>query len=141
MLSLSLSGHWGNQDRTPTARKVLGEKMNAGEALANLEGVSSRARRRVENALRSESPGAQQDLSTEDQALLARYIAEEASATTIEPHLVALAETRANSLRTTLVELGAPTAAVRVGTLGPAEQPSVSIDLGASGATEPAATP
>jgi hypothetical protein len=62
----------------------------------------------------------------DDKALLERYIATQEVS---EARFRSLAETRAQSLRTTLLELGVPAEALSIGTTSRSEQPSVTIDL------------
>jgi hypothetical protein len=126
MLSLSLHGHWSENDRDPTARKILEEKATSGDDLPEITDASFFARRRVASALRASARGREADLSAEDEALLARYVvAQEVS----EDRLRALARARAESLRTAILELGAPPEALSVGDASSSQEPSVSIEL------------
>jgi len=125
MLHLSLEGHWSAEDRVPTARKILRELADSGGDFPEIDGASFFARRRVATALRA-GESAEDELAPDDKTLLEKYItAQEVS----ETRFRALAETRAQSLRTTLLELGAPAEALSIGTTSPSEQPSVTIDL------------
>jgi len=127
MLALSLRGHWSEADRDPTARTILAEKAESGGDFPSVEGDGFFARRRVGDALVRRARGEAADLSEEDQALLERYVeAEEVG----DDRLRALAEARSQTLRSALLELGAPDAAVSVTNPAPADAPNVSIELG-----------
>jgi len=126
MLKLSLEGHWSEDDRDPTAWKILEEKAGSGEELPEVDGVSFFARRRITAALRAHSSDAEAELAPEDEALLARYVAAQE---VDEARYRALAEERAQSVRTTLLELDVPAEALAIGSTSPSEHPSVSIDL------------
>jgi len=128
MLSLSLHGHWSEDDRPPTARKILEEKATSGDDFSEISDVSFFARRRVASALRANALGKKTELSAEDEALLARYVeAQEVP----ETRLRSLAKARAESLRSRILELGAPEEAIVVGDSSHSETPSVSIELDA----------
>ena len=126
MLKLSLHGHWSADDRTPTARKILAEKALSGADLPELDGVSFFARRRIQAALRARGSDAEETLSPEDDALLARVVAAQEVS---ETRFRALAEARAESLRTMLLDFGAPAEALAIGSADASESPSVSIEL------------
>ncbi len=130
MLSLSLRGHWSTEDRIPTAHKILEEAANSGGDFPDVDGESLFARRRVASALRARSEGKKGALAPNDEALLERYIAAQDVS---EARFRALADARAQLLRSALLELGASAEALSVGTATPAEQPSVSIDLDPGG--------
>jgi hypothetical protein len=125
MLGLSLDGHWSTDDRTPMARQILKERADSGGDFPEVEGASFFARRRVTRALRL-GDEAEDALSADDQALLEKYVAAEQVP---EARFRSLAETRSQSLRRTLIELGTPAKALSIGTMGAADQPSVTIAL------------
>ena len=130
MLSLSLRGHWSAEDRIPTALKILEEAANSGGDLPEIDDSSFFARRRIAAALRARAVGQEGPLARDDEALFERYVtAQEVT----ETRFRTLAEARAQSLRSALLELGAPAKALSVGTATPSEQPSVSIDLDPGG--------
>jgi hypothetical protein len=126
MLGLSLEGHWSQEDRTPTARKILVELANSGGDFPKIDGTSFFARRRIASALR-DGDAAEDALAQEDRALLENYIAAQEVS---EARFQELAETRARSLRTKLLELGTPEEAISIATPSAADRPSVTIDLG-----------
>jgi hypothetical protein len=130
MLSLSLRGHWSAEDRIPTALKILEEAANSGGDFLEVDDSSFFARRRVATALRARAEGQEGPLASEDEALFERYVAAQEVS---EARFRALAEARAQSLRSALLELGAPAKALSVGTATPSEQPSVSIDFDPGG--------
>jgi hypothetical protein len=124
-LGLSFDGHWSTDDRTPTARKILRELANSGGDLPEIDGASLFARRRVATALRGDD-AAEDELSPEDKELLEKYVAAQEVS---QARFRALAEMRAQSLRSTLLELGAHAEALSIGSPSPSDQPSVTIDL------------
>jgi hypothetical protein len=126
MLSLSLHGHWSAEDRIPTALEILEESANGGGDFPEVDDASFLARRRVAAALRARTKGQEGPLAPEDEGLLDRYVAAQEVS---EVRFRALADARAQFLRSALLELGASAEALSVGTATPAEQPSVSIDL------------
>jgi hypothetical protein len=130
MLSLSLHGHWSTEDRIPTALKILEESANSGGDFPEVDDASFFARRRVAAALRARADGQQGALAPNDEALLERYLAAQEVS---EARFRALADARAQFLRSALLELGASADALSVGTATPTEQPSVSIDLDPGG--------
>jgi hypothetical protein len=130
MLSLSLHGHWSDEDRIPTALKILEESANGGGDFPEVDDASFFARRRVAAALRARAEGRGGALEPNDEALLERYVAAQEVS---EARFRALADARAEWLRSSLLELGASAEALSVGTATPTEQPSVSIDLDPGG--------
>ncbi|MBW1886497.1 MAG: DUF748 domain-containing protein [Deltaproteobacteria bacterium] len=125
MLGLSLQGHWSPDDRIPTARMVLEELANSGGDFPEIEGGSFFARRRVASALR-DGDAAVGALASEDKTLLEKYVAAQEVS---EARFQQLADMRAQSLRTMLLEVGAPEEAISIATPSPANQPSVTIDF------------
>jgi hypothetical protein len=125
MLGLSLDGHWSTDDRIPTARQILKERADSGDDFPEVEGASFFARRRVARALRL-GDEAEDALSADDKALLEKYVAAEQVP---ESRFRSLAETRSQSLRRTLIELGTPAEALSIGLMSASDQPSVTIAL------------
>jgi hypothetical protein len=125
MLRLSLDGHWSAEDRAPTARKILRELADSGGDFPEVDGASFLARRRVASALRA-GEGAEDALAPDDKALLEKFVAAQEVS---EARFRALAEARAQSLRTTLLDFGSSAEALLIGKTSPSDQPSVTIDL------------
>jgi hypothetical protein len=126
MLSLLLHGHWSEDDRIPTAQKIIEEKAISGDNFPEIPDTGFLARRRILAALRDRAKGEDGALRREDEALLERYVAaQDVSMSRFQ----ALAEARAESLRAALLEFGAQPEAVSVGTSTASELPSVSIEL------------
>jgi hypothetical protein len=126
MLSFSLLAHWSEDDRIPTARKIIEEKAISGDDFPEIADASFFARRRIVAALFNRAKGGNEELGPEDEALLERYVAaQEVSVARFQ----ALAEARAESIRAALLELGVPPEAVSTGTPAPSEHPSVTVEL------------
>jgi hypothetical protein len=99
-LGFRLAGRVGPEDRPVVAEQILVERAVAGEDLPQVEDTGFLARRRVAGALASRGRGESEELSPEDQALLARYKA----AVEIPPErMAALARRRAEGVRDALV--------------------------------------
>jgi hypothetical protein len=98
-LGFRLAGRTGPGDRPVVAEQILVERALAGEDLPEVEDAGFLARRRVTGALAARGRGEGEELSAEDQALLARYVA----AVAIPPErLAALARRRAELVRDAL---------------------------------------
>ena len=136
-LAFRLVGHWADDDREPTARRMLREAAVAGDDLPDLEEVGFFERRRIGAALRERAGGGTAELSPEDEAILDRYVA----ATDVpETRLRALAEARAQSIRQSLLERGTPPAAITLASPRRADRAGVSIGFAAR-ADDPAPAP
>ena len=99
-LKLSLSGRSGPADRPQVAEQMLVERAGQGEALPDLEGAGFFARRRLFGALEKRARGDAVELSTDDQALLARYVG---GLEVPAERMTALAQKRAETVRDALV--------------------------------------
>ncbi|HET6304778.1 MAG TPA: DUF748 domain-containing protein, partial [Myxococcota bacterium] len=98
-LGFRLAGRTGPEDRPVVAEQILVERAVAGEDLPQVEDAGFLARRRVAGALASRGRGESEELSPEDQTLLARYKA----AVQIPPQrMAALARRRAELVRDSL---------------------------------------
>jgi hypothetical protein len=129
VLKLSLSGRTGPDDRRGVAEQMLVERAGGGEALPSLEGASFFARRRVFAALEKRARGEAAELAPDDQALLARYVAQQQ----VPPErMAALARQRAEKVRGALVSQKSVDAArLQVGVDADAGDPAVVVGFAA----------
>ena len=128
-LKLALSGRTGPDDRPGVAEQMLVDRAGGGEALPSLEGASFFARRRVFAALEKRARGETAELAPDDQALLARYVAQQQ----VPPErMAALARQRAEKVRDTLVsQRGVDAARLQVGVDADAGGPAVVVGFAA----------
>jgi hypothetical protein len=132
-LTLVLRGRAGAADDPALAEAMLAERVLAGERLPELEGVGLLQRRRVRGALAARGRGEPGALGPEDQAALARWVAEVAVP---EERRGALARARAESARVAILSGGAlAPERVRIGEVEEGE-PGVALGLEAAGRPE-----
>jgi hypothetical protein len=126
-LGLRLAGRTGPADRPLVAEQILVERALADEDWPELEGAGILARRRVRQALSARGRGEDAELSPEDQALLARYVA----ATPVPPaRIQELARRRAEAARDALAsQHGVDAARLALGEAAPEGDPAVVIEL------------
>jgi hypothetical protein len=127
LLALELAGRSGPADRPVLAERIAIERATAGEPLPEVEGAGFLARRRVAEALRARGRGEAEELSAEDEALLASTVA---AVEVPGERLQALARERASGVQAQLVaEHGVDAARVQVTEPASEGEPGVAIEL------------
>jgi hypothetical protein len=130
-LGLRLAGRVGPADRPLVAEQILVERALADEDWPEVEDAGILARRRVRQALAARGRGEEPELSPEDQALLARYVA----ATPVPPaRMQELARRRAEAARDALAsQHGVGAARLALGEAAPEGEPGVVVELTVAG--------
>lgn len=132
-LGLEVRGQTSAADRSGLALAILGERLEAGEDVVEVEDMGFLARRRIAEAVRERAAGGTAGLEPEDQERLQRWL----DAQPVPPErFAALGTSRAEAARAALTKLGAPAPAVVVGAPEEAETPGISIELRARGSLD-----
>lgn len=130
MLALRLRGRAGPGDRPLLAEQILVEQAVAGAEWPEIEDAGFLARRRLVQALAARGRGEGAELSPEDAALLARYVA----AVEVDPERMRqLAQLRSEAVRDELVSAhGVDARRLSLGEAPAPGEPAVVLELGAS---------
>jgi Domain of Unknown Function (DUF748) len=127
-LAIALRGRAGPADVPVVAEQILTERATAGDDLPEVAEAGFFAKRRVVDALRHRAQGEPSELSAEDAALLARYVA---AVQVPDVRLQDLARQRAEAVRARLLrDYEADADAVSLGDPADPGPPAVLLELG-----------